>query len=190
MATILDVSLLNTVGMLFPILIVWAVTWAVLRKTKWLGNAPAIDAVIASAVSLIVLISPKLVQFLNFVIPWFAVAIIFFVLMLLVFRIFGAEEKDFASAVRNSSALMWSLIAIGLLILTAGIFTTIGQDFTNLAFGDGAPVESVSPGGVSTTSFETNVTNILVNPKILGVMIVFAILVFAVALLTGSEIPK
>ncbi|MDP3990389.1 MAG: hypothetical protein Q8Q01_04245 [archaeon] len=190
MATILDVSLLNTVGIIFPILIVWAVTWAILRKTKWLGNAPAIDAVIASAVSLIVLISPKLVHFLNFIIPWFAVAIIFFILLLLVFRIFGAEEKDFANAVRNSSALMWTLIAMGLLILTAGIFSTVGQDFTNLAFDSTAPVESTTTGGVATSSFDTNIANILVNPKILGVMIVFAILVFAVALLTGSDIPK
>jgi hypothetical protein len=188
MATVLDVSLLGAVGVIFPVIIVFAITFAILRKTKWLGQeGVAIDAVVAASVALMVLLSEKLIALLNFVIPWFAIAIIFFMLLLLVFRVFGVEESNFKSAVENSAALMWSIIGIGLIIVVAGGFSILGQDLTDQAFSDGSNVGVGTDGTTSSGSFDQNLNNILFNPKVLGVMIIFAVLVLAVALLTGAE---
>jgi hypothetical protein len=189
MATVLDVSLLGAVGVIFPVIVVFAITFAVLRKTKWLGQeGVAIDAVIAASVALMVLLSEKLVALLNFIIPWFAVAIIFFMLLLLVFMVFGLKEKNFMEAVQNSAALMWTIIGIGLIIMVAGGFSILGQDLTDQAFSDGSNVAVGADGTATTTgNFDQNLNNILFNPKVLGVMVIFAILVLAVALLTGAE---
>ena len=187
MVTVLDVSLLGTIGFIFPVLIVWAIIFALLQKTEWVTKSVGINVTIASAIALSVLLSPKLIEFLNFIVPWFAVAIIFFVLLLLVFRIFGAEEKNFQNAVINDKALLWTLIGVGLLILISGIFSTIGQDITDLSFQGGQNASSVDSAGVSSASFQQNIYGILFHPKILGVIVVFTIMVFAVALLTGSE---
>ena len=108
-------------------------------------------------------------------------------LLLLVFRVFGVEESNFKSAVENSAALMWSIIGIGLIIVVAGGFSILGQDLTDQAFSDGSNVGVGTDGTTSSGSFDQNLNNILFNPKVLGVMIIFAVLVLAVALLTGAE---
>ncbi len=194
MATVLDLSLLQTFDFIFPFIFVWALVFAILQKTGATGKAVGIDAVIATVVGFMSIMSRGIIQIINFMIPWFAVAIIFFVLLLLLFRLFGATDKDIMGALTADKSILWVLIGIGLVIIFAAFGNVFGQSFTEQAFqGEtGTTITTAnatagSTSGVATPNFQTNITGILANPKVLGMIILFAIAVFAIALLSGSE---
>ncbi|MBI2102206.1 hypothetical protein HYT55_00050 [Candidatus Woesearchaeota archaeon] len=189
MATVLDLSLLQNFSFIFPFIFVWAIVFAILQKTKATGAALGIDAIIATVVAFMSILSPEIILMINFMIPWFAIAIIFFILLLLLFRIFGAEEKHILSALTSDKSVLWVILGIGLVIVFAAFGNVFGQSFTEQAFqGEGAAVNATTgTTGVATASFQTNITSILADPKVLGMIILFAIAVFAIALLSGSN---
>ena len=191
MATVLDLSLLQNFSFIFPFIFVWAIVFAILQKTKATGAALGIDAVIATVVAFMSILSPEIILMINFMIPWFAIAIIFFILLLLLFRIFGAEEKHILSALTSDKSVLWVILGIGLVIVFAAFGNVFGQSFTEQAFqGEGVAAVNATTGttGVATSSFQTNITSILADPKVLGMIILFAIAVFAIALLSGSNV--
>ncbi len=184
MATIIDFGLLETFDFIFPVLLVWAFMYALLHKTKVVGESVGINALIASAAALMVLLSQAVMDMINFMIPWFAIAIIFFILMLLLFMIFGAKDTE---KFYQDKGLRWVLIGVGLLIVFAAGAKVMGQ--TLLEQSALAGTTATTEGGVSTGSFEQNIYATLFNPKVLGVIVVFTIIIFAVALLSGSPEP-
>src|SRR3989344_8994100 len=130
MATVLDLSLLQNFSFIFPFIFVWAIVFAILQKTKATGAALGIDAVIATVVAFMSILSPEIILMINFMIPWFAIAIIFFILLLLLFRIFGAEEKHILSALTSDKSVLWVILGIGLVIVFAAFGNVFGQSFT------------------------------------------------------------
>lgn len=201
MATVLDLGLLNYFSVLYPVIIVWCIVFAILQKTGAIGKSAGINAVIAVAIAFMTLLSKTLVDFLNFIVPWFAVAIIFFVLLILIFQVFGAKDADFASAVKDKG-VYWTLIGIAIVILVAGFGKVMGQSLTEAAYQPSTtsgvttingttytlPDEVSSAGStdVAGKSFEGSATATLFHPKVLGLIILFAIAIFAVALLSGG----
>lgn len=189
MATFLDISLLQSVDVIFPALFVFAIVFSILFKTKIIGDSTGINAIIAIVAAFMTLLSRTFVDLINYIIPWFVVLIIFFLLLLLIFRVFGAEEKDIRTYMMEDRSVGWIIIAISLLIIVAGFAHVFGQDLTNAAFNAGTQNESVAQGDVAGGDFQQSVTATLFNPKLLGVIMVFVIAIFAVALLTGQEAP-
>jgi len=192
MATLLDVGLVSYFSNIFPFIFVWAIVFATLQKTKVIGTSMGINATIAAVAGLMVLLSQSLINIINFMVPWFAVLIIFFVLMMLAFMSFGAKEADFSSALKNKTVL-YIMIAITLGIFGAAVANEFGQTATEASFGgsgvvnDGSLPVDGSGGEISSTAtsnFQTNLFGIVTHPKVLGMMVLFAVVIFAVALLT------
>lgn len=180
MATVLDLGLLQMFEPIFAVLFVFTLMFAILQKTKALSETIGINGVISAVIGIMVLMSSTLVSIINFMIPWFTVVIIFFVLLLLVFQVFGAKDADFASAIKDKG-LMWTIIGIGVIILLAAVGSVVPDDIgPNLAGGD-VTSASTSGGG-----FSDNITNILFNPKIIGIIVVFMVAIFAVIFLSGQ----
>ena len=127
-----------------------------------------------------VLLSRTVIDLINFMIPWFAIAIIFFILMVLLFMIMGAKEPLNAY---SDKSLQWLLIAIGIIIVFAAFGKVMGQSLLEQASqqGDAAAGEEGAAGG----SFQENIYATLFHPKVLGLIVIFAIAVFTVALLSG-----
>src|SRR3989338_217982 len=123
MATPLDLGILQLFDFIFPVLLVWAFLFALLQKTEVVGKSIGINAIIASAVSLTVLLSRTVIDLINFIIPWFAIAIIFFVLMILLFMIMGAKDIQ----AYKQTNIQWILVAVGILIVVAGFGKVLGQ---------------------------------------------------------------
>ena len=164
---------------IFAVLFVFALMFAILQKTKALTEAVGINGLVSVVIAFMVLMSQTLVKIINFMIPWFTVVIIFFVLLLLVFQVFGAKDADFASAIKDKG-LMWTIIGIGLVILLAAIGSVIPEDIgPNLAGGD--TVATDGSGG-----FSANLTNVLFNPKVIGIIVIFLVAIFAVVFLSGT----
>ena len=185
MATVLDVGLLRSFDVIFPVLLVFSIVFAILQKTKAVTDSLGINSIIAVSVAFMVLLSDTLVQIINFMVPWFTIAIIFLVLLLLLFQILGAGEKDIRSSISDKS-VQWTIIGVGLVILVAAFGNVLGPKLTESSLQQGTSSVNVSGGGVATSNFESNVTATLFNPKVLGMIILFAIAIFAVALLTSG----
>lgn len=195
MATILDVGLLQSFDFIFPVLLVFAIVFAVLQKTKVIGDSIGINSIIAITAAFMVLLSEDLVKMINFMVPWFVFAIIFFILLILIFQMFGAKEADITAVLKADSAISWTIIGIALVIVFAAFGNVLGQKFTEASFQQGTATMGVVNGsinatvgtGVSSANFQQNIYSILFNTKVLGLMVLFGVAIFAVALLTGSS---
>ena len=183
MATFIEtLGLLNYFSGLFAAVLVFAIVFALLHQTRILGENKAIQALIAVILALLVLIYPDLVNLINFIAPWFVLLFVFIIMLLMVWRIFGVSESSISEFVLNEKAVNWAFVAVGLLILLAGIFNVFGQRALEQQ-GSG------SDGGAETGEdgqFDSNLFTTLFNPKIMGVGLVFAIAIFSIAFLGGS----
>ncbi len=184
MATFLDVSLLQNFSFIFPVLLVFAITLALLQKTNVLGKSPAINALIAAVASFSVLLSKSVIDVINYMLPWFSVMIIFFVLLVLIFQFMGVKEDKWGDIVKEK-AVYWSILGILIVIIFAAFANVLGQ--SALEGRSELTTEEVE-SGVATGSFEENIYATLFNTKILGMIIIFTIIIFAVALLSGDAL--
>ncbi|MBU1111927.1 MAG: hypothetical protein ABIG93_00520 [archaeon] len=183
MATVLDISTLGYFDILFAFLLIFAIFYAILQKTSILGKNMGINGLVAVAVALLAILSDKVVQMINFMAPWFVVVFIFFILLLLVFQIMGAKDTDIALAVKDK-AVQWVIIGIGLVIVFAAFATVFGQMFLEKGSTDSDTAVNATDGSTTGGDFSSNVVSIIKNPKVLGLIVLFGIAIFAVALLT------
>ncbi|MAF99092.1 MAG: hypothetical protein CMH61_00620 [Nanoarchaeota archaeon] len=179
MATFLDIGLLQYFNVIFPVLLVFSIFFALLQKTKILSENNAINAIVAISVSFLFLMSKTLLDLINFIAPWFVFALIFIILLLMIYQTLGATDEDIAGVVRTDKTVQWSALAIGLLILIAGFGEVFGQTIGPYLAEDGA-------SDVATSDFEQNVFATLFHPKILGLIVLFGVAIFAIAFLSGS----
>ena len=196
MATVLDVGLLGYFDVVLTFLFVFALVFAILQKTKAITDNAAINSIIGIVAGGLVIISDPLVQVVNFMLPWFVIVIIFFVSLLLIFRVFGATDEMFSNVIKNDKAVIWGILGVGIIIFLAAIGSVIGQSFTEAAFdgqsgssSTGTNISASNDGSTTTTSFEGNLRNIFFNTKVLGMMLIFGIAVFAIAFLSGNTAP-
>lgn len=185
MATFLDIGLIEYFSSIFPVLLVFAIVFALLSKTKVIGNSLVINALIAAVTSLTVLLSQAAIDIINFMLPWIAVAIIFFVLMILIFQMFGLHEKDWNAIIKDKT-VYWAILGVMIIILVAALGNVLGQSIGPYLDEQGQAIAPGEAPSVATSSFKTNITATLFNPKVLGLIIVFTIMVFAVILLSGD----
>jgi len=183
MATILDVSLLQSFDIIFAPLLVFALFFAILQKTKGISSAPGINALVAAIAAFFILLSETAIQIVNFMVPWFAVAIVFIVLLLLIFQMFGATDKNLYSALTGDTTIIWTILGLGIVIILAAFGTVLGQN-VGPYLNDGGVIAANGSTNVATADFQTNVTATLFHPKILGMLVIFGIIIMAVFLLT------
>lgn len=187
-ATILDIGLLKYFSIIFPLLLVLLVTFAILQKTKILSDDLNINSIIALAVAILFGLSPDLIEVIKFVSPWFILLLFFIFMIFLIFRFAGVEESALAFAFRDK-AVYWTVIILGLVIFAFGFANVFGQKLlpatqtTNEVSG-----ENVEGGSVSGGNFQQNLYNTLFNPKIIGLIFVMLIAIFTISLITRESI--
>lgn len=181
MVTVLDTSILKAFDVIYAFILVWALMFAVLQKTKIIGQAMGLNALIATAAGFIIIVSRRAVEMINFIIPWFTVAIIFLVLLLLIFQIFGLKEGDLAIAAKDKG-VYWTLIGVAIIIFVAAFSSVFGQSI--LEAGAGARGDINATG--ASNNFQENITLTLFHPKVLGMIVLFGIAIMAVALLSSG----
>lgn len=185
MATILDLGLIQYFDPIFAVLLVFGIIYSLLQKTGAITKSIAINAVIAFAISFMVLLSDTLIQVINFIIPWFVIVIIFTVLLLLIFQMLGAQEADFLAALKKDNLLMWAVLGVGIVIMVAAFGNVLGQSLLEEAGESGSA--TIGEGNVASGSFQQNIYATLFNPKVLGILVLFGVAIFAILLLSGSS---
>ena len=186
MASFLDLSILSYFSAIFPVILVFAVVLAILQKTKALGESMQINAMVAIVASFMVLLSQTVIDIINYMIPWFAITIIFLVMLILIFQMFRMGEKNFLAIVQDKT-VYWALIAICLLIFLAAVGNVMGQSVLEQGQNINPPSLNATAvsGTTSSNDFQSNIYRTLFHPKVLGLMIIFGIAIFAVILLSA-----
>jgi hypothetical protein len=130
--------------------------------------------------------------------PWFFVVIFIAFFILFILMIFGLKEKNLTAGA--SSELRTWVIIITVVILLFGLGSAFGQGTLNrgtgttsdgnettgtTSLGTGSNITG-SPENTATSDFGTNALNTLVNPQVLGMILILLIAVFAIFLLTTS----
>ncbi len=160
-----------------PFLLVFAVVFGILLKSKFLSDDSNVNAAIAFAVAIIVALGGG-GEFLVGLTPFFAVffVIIFFILM--IFMFFGLDPKD----IMQSKAIIFLVVAIcaifvffvmgemfGDQLAVVSVEDSVGNNITN-----GAPVDYRDE-----TIGSQAVARILSHPKVLGMIVLLGLLAIA-----------
>ncbi len=183
MATIIDLTLLQSFDFVWAWLIIFSIVFALFQKFKIVGNSPALSAIIGVVAATLVSISDAARQIINFMIPWFSVVIVFFILLLLVFMVFGAKEGEISALVHNKYIVIILLAVVGT-IAGVAFFNVFGQDLTSASFPDGSTNVTAASGDVASPNVGQSLVSTLFHPKVLGLIILFGIAIFAILFLT------
>jgi len=184
----LDIGLIEAFSIIFPFLLVFAIVFALLKKFKILGEGSTIPAITAIVIAFIVILSKDVVQIINFIAPWFVLLFIFILLLLMVYKIFGATDENLAVFIKEHTLTQWVIVMIGVIIIVAGIANVFGQRLTPLTQdGNDGNVSYIGAGTTESDEFEETVGRTIFHPKIVGLILVFLIAAFAIGLLTMKE---
>ncbi len=193
-------TLLETLGFFsdifdffLPFLLVFAVTYAILLKTKFLTEDANINAVISFAIALIVALSGA-GKFLMNLAPFMATLFIIVFFMLMIFLFFGLRVED----VLKSKFIIALLVIVSLIF----VFYVMGQMFGSGLYeaGAGAAAEGnvtvtaeYTPASQATCDFTAisggrAVACMISHPKVLGAIVLLGLL--AIATFFVVYVPK
>jgi len=111
-----------------PFLLVFTLVFAILQKTKLLGEGKnQIDALIALAVALILIVTPTPRQYIVDMIPWLAVALAVLLIFLLVYGFVASGKEGLSIPAWVKNAVLWlGIIFVVILVLNiTGYIDTI-----------------------------------------------------------------
>ena len=207
MATFLDIGVLNYFNVIFALLLVFVIVYGFLSFMKPFGGNTGLYALVAFSFAVLSITSPGALALITFITPWFFVVIFVGFFILFILMMFGLKQSDLKAGARSEFRI-WPII-FAILILLFGLGNAFGQQTLeqgtgttgtgdnsntgttmtdNLTVGNnGAPG---NPDQTATTNFGTNVLNTLVNPQILGFIVVMLIGSFAIFLLTKSWVDN
>ncbi len=187
-ATFLDIGILTNFQFVFSFVLVWCLVFAILGFTEIFKTAKHLQALISIMVALLTLLSPKLLQVISLIVPWFSILFIFVTLILLGIMMFGIDIKTIAGYVKSGdSSIVQQIVVISFIILIAGLgFVFFSGDATspnsstqtNISMVGGTTasgaIDSIGPGALMATLF---------HPKLLGAIFVLLLGLFTVLLL-------
>ena len=179
MASVLDLGLLQYFSVIFPVILVFVLVYAMLTKFKMLGDSVGINATVAICCAFLAALSESVISMIVFVAPWFVLVFILVLLFLLIMKTFGTTDADIMKVVTKDAAVTWTILGIVIIIIGSGFAFTFGQDVLEQS-------QTTGEGSTDSGDFESNLFEIIFHPKILGVLILFVISVMAIALLTGK----
>ena len=194
MVTFLELGVLNYFSIIFPALLVWVIVFAILEKTKILGESRSVHAIAATVAAFLVMLSEDITAIITFGAPWFVLVFVFLVLLLLIYRFMGASEADLAKVITTDRPIQWFIFAIGAIIIIASISHIYGQRLLAQAeeYAEGENItvaearEKIAEGEGLT--YRSELYKTFFNPKVLGLIFIFLVAVFTIALLTRERV--
>lgn len=178
MATPLDLGLLKEFGMIFPIIFIFIVMYAILIKTNYFKDNKGLASLLSIVLAVMVMFSPIARDTINRMAPWFVLLLIFIIFTLITFMVFGTTESDIMGVLKggkHKSINMW-IIALVLMIAIGSLTSVISE-----RGGIGKDSGDITIEGEDQTS---EFWHTLANPKLLGLVLIFFISSFTVRFMT------
>lgn len=173
MATFLDAGILSGFPAVFLFLLVYAIIFGILTYAGIFKLSKGLSAIIAFVIAFFTLMSPTAVRVIRIVTPWYVVFFLVIFFIVLGAMIFGGAEGGLKALMGNNYAsAVITVIIISVLIFFAGL----GQVFLDEGNSTGDGVSSEKPYFL----------DILVNPQVLGVIVVFVVAALAIILLANG----
>ncbi|MGE0793589.1 MAG: hypothetical protein AB7V77_05425 [Candidatus Woesearchaeota archaeon] len=208
MATLMDVSLFSYFGSIFLFLMVFVIVYGLLSMSKMfssLKGANGIYAIIALGIAFFVLMYKSVTSVLSVMVPWFAVLIIAIFLIMFVIKMFSQDDALFTNIIK-SKGVYWTILTFVIIIVLASFSSTFGQTLlsgqepiettTTEVIGGIEYTETTTspqPSAAATTGtddFGNNLLKTLVNPKVLGLMLLMIVGLFTIMLMADSQVLK
>ena len=192
MATFLDVTLLKHFSSIFPLLLVWAIMFGVLEYLKPFGEKKeGLYGLISMVIAVMFLLSKTAMDLIKYMAPWFIILLIFLMFMLLIFRFLGVKESEIAGVFKNrkdKAPIYWVIIFSALVFVAAlGKVFFSGEGPLTQIFTQGPTLPANATAGGVAVAGEAAFWATIFHPKVLGIVFVLIVAIFAIKLLAGRE---
>lgn len=171
MVSFLDGGLGEFLIPVFIFILIYAIIYALLSKTKFLGDSVNLNAMVAFALSVLFAVMPGAMEFVSVIAPWFIVMVVVAFSVLLVFT-FGGLKGDAVEKIFKNSSVYWTIIMLSIIILVGGLTVVYGP------FLVGGPGEGAG----------SPIHKAIFNVKVLTTIIILIIFAFAVRLLSFESL--
>lgn len=190
MATFLDVVFLEKFGVIFSLLLVFAIVVGILSFVKVFGDNKLLIYFTAIIIAIVVAMTPTALGMIEYMTPWFVVLFFFIAFLLIAYKMFGVSDQHIVSALRGGRGLQWAIFILGLIILLAAFAQNLGK--SAFPYLDEGKNETTVNGeaSVATTDIGQNVAATIFHPKVLGMAAILLIATAAVGLLGGRTIGR
>ncbi|MBW2964541.1 hypothetical protein KY363_03705 [Candidatus Woesearchaeota archaeon] len=191
MATFLELGLIEHFAVIFPVLLVFVIMFALLEKSKILGDNKGLHALIALCLAIMMLFVPGLPTVLVIIAPWFVIMIILITFFLLLLLSFGTKWDSIVKVASVWQTPHWFFLIIGLVIFIGALASVYGSSM--LPYSDEGGTASVnvtdSTTGTSTDTgdFNQNVGRVIFHPKTIGLIFIFLVGSLTIKLLCGTS---
>jgi hypothetical protein len=191
MAVFLDISIIKSFSAIFTFILVFVIVYGLLGMFKPLGDKKqGLYALMAAILGFMVAISDGVTAVLQTFTPWFTILILIIFFVLFAVKLFGVSDSDITAAFKKKSSILTWLLILTFIIIMFSLGAGFGQKTLEQGQHNGTTV-SVSTGNETTPtdtgSFSQNLYNTLYHPKILGLILVMLIVVFAMLFLTDTD---
>jgi len=185
MATFLDLGLLTHFAIIFPFLLVFVVTYAILIKFKLVSEENSINAIIALAFASMTLFSKTANALIITASPWFVVMFMLILFVILGFRLLGISESKITGVMEKEFGTPhWLIIVMVGLIIIGSMGVVFGPGLLQGKLEPSATgpvvVDGVGIAEGSEGQFQANVADVLFHPKVIGFAALMLIVVFAI----------
>lgn len=181
MVSIIDATLLEKLGIIFPFLLIFAVTFGVLTLSGLFKENKLVQAIIASVFAFLGALSPIVIRTISLMAPWFVIFMLFLVLLLVSIMALGPTRGDIMSLIKSGKHdyLIWWIVLIVVGISVASLVTAVSElkGFRKLT-----QAEGISPNGDELSA----TYRILVHPKIMGFIIIMLVAIVTVHYMTKA----
>jgi membrane-associated HD superfamily phosphohydrolase len=181
MATPLDITALKQFSGVFPFLLTVVLMYAILSMTAWFKEKKTWAAMIAIITGFMTLLSPIAIKSINLMAPWFVLFVIFLILFVLAFMLFGFEQKAITDfIVSGEYGIGTWVMAIMLIIGIGSVVFVVNEEksFGELTAGNQTGVKESDEFGFWQTLF---------HPKVLGMALILLLSFFTIKYMTKSE---
>lgn len=194
MATFLDIGLAQHFSVVFTVLLVFVIIFAVLEKSKIFGEKKGIHSLIALCIAMMMLFVPGIIQVVAIMAPWFVLIfllIIFFYMLLLAFGV--SWDKIMGYTMKDWDTPHWFLLIIGLVIFVGALGVVYGGSMLPFSEDEqaGQGFTTAADSGeeltTDTGNFNQNVGRVIFHPKTIGVVFILMVGSLAIRLLAAAK---
>ncbi len=194
MATFLDIGLAQHFNVIFPVLLVFVIIFALLEKSKIFGDNKGLHSLIALCIAMMMLFVPGVIQVIGIMAPWFVLIFLLVIFFFLLLLAFGTKMDAITKVASSWGTPHWFLLVIGLVIFIGALGTVYGGSmlpYSNEARGDTTNFTATGDAPDLTTDtgdFNSNVGRVIFHPKTIGM--VFLLMVGSLAIRLLASAPK
>ncbi len=170
MASPIQLGFLSDFSNLFLVILMFVLAYALLTKTKILGDNNAMNAIAAAMFAFLIAISPAARELIKIVTPAFSFFVFVIVTIVVLFMFIGVKNDTIVGAFRDP-AVYWFIIVVFVLFLLYAGTVVYGEQIRGL---------TTTTGGEVQDNVVASAGKVIFHPKVLGGILILAVIAFAI----------